>query len=77
MYADKKKKKETLHYMVIDDGGEVVYKKDYSNLKGISNCGEQPFLLNGYIQWYFSGDDGEWYSGRKVVPKVYRIPVMW
>lgn len=49
MYTTTLKSKSTLHYVVVNDQGNVICKKDYKNMEFTASS--QPILYNGAINW--------------------------
>lgn len=49
MYTTTKKSKDTLHYVVLNNDGKVVYSKTYSNMEFTASS--KPILYNGAINW--------------------------
>lgn len=74
LYSTEENKKDTLHYLVVDDSGNVLYKKSYKNM--IFSGSTQPLLDRGYIMWTESFyQQGSNYKG-KYIHRIYRLPVV-
>ena len=73
LYSTQENKKDTLHYLVVDDSGNVVYKKSYKDM--IFSGIKQPLLSGGYIMWIegFYKQESK-YKG-KTIQRLYRLPV--
>ena len=74
LYSTQEKNKNTLHYLVVDDSGNVVYKKSYKDV--LFTGSNQPLFAGGYIMWVerFYQTDEQFRS--KLVCRTYRLPVI-
>ena len=73
MYSSKKKNKSTLHYLVLNQNGEIVYSKNYEGM--IFTGGTQPILYNGSIVWSDVKETYNKKSGKyKCTTYMYSIP---
>lgn len=81
MYTTVKKSKSTLHYVVVNNQGNVICKKTYKNMEFTASS--QPILYNGAINWVdmkLVYKKVKWY-GRKYYDQreryyYYRIPAV-
>lgn len=69
-------KKETLHYVVVDNNGKKIYTKTYKNIPW--NDAGQPILWNGTLVWIESFyDEIDDFRDKKGTTKLYQIPALW
>ena len=74
LYSTQENKKETLHYLVVDESGKVVYEKSYKDMHFSDS--DRLLFAGGYIVWverFYKQDSS--YKG-KYIQRLYRLPVV-